>query len=95
MYSVVRTFEGRGHTAATISEAARARVRVLDKVPGFVTLLAIEAETDTLITIEIFESADDMRAALRNGGGVDVSHGEGGLTCVATTVGEIVFQRGL
>lgn len=95
MYSVVRTFEGRGHTAATITEAARARVRILDEVPGFVTLLAIEAESDALITIEIFESADDMQAALRAEGGDGVSYGKGILTCVGATAGEIVFQRGL
>jgi len=96
MYSVVRIFEGGGHPASDVPEAARARVEALDRAAGFVTLLAIKGDDSALITVEIFETLDDMRAA-QSAAGRDawLSPAEGGPEFGRTITGEIIFQRGL
>jgi hypothetical protein len=96
MYSVIRIFEGGGHPASEALAAARTRVEAMGRAAGFVTLLAILGDDGALVTVEIFETLDDMAAAQGSaaiGAGRPPSRGEpeGG----RTIAGEIVFQRGL
>ena len=96
MYSVVRIFEAGGHTASDVPETARAHVEALDRTTGFVTLLAIKGEDGVLLTVEIFETLGDMRAAQAAAGRDALpSPFGGGPDGVRTIAGEIVFQRGL
>jgi len=96
MFSVVRIFEGGGHTASDVPETARARVEALGRTTGFVTLLAIKGDDGALLTVEIFETRDDMRAAQRAAvRDALLSPSEGGPEGARTIAGEIVFQRGL
>ncbi|MDH4045740.1 MAG: hypothetical protein OEW06_14920 [Gemmatimonadota bacterium] len=96
MYSVARIFEGGGHATPDDPEAGRALVEALGGASGLVTLLAIEGDDGALITVEIFETLDDMKAA-QGAAGHDPhpSTSEGGPHHVRTIAGEIVFQRGL
>ncbi len=96
MYSIIRIFEGRGLATSDELEAARARVEVMGRSAGFVTLLAIVGDDRELVTVEIFETLDDMTAAqAADGRDAARSRGpdepEGG----RTITGEIVLQRGL
>lgn len=96
MYSVVRIIEGRGHPASDVPEAARAHVETLGTATGSVTLLAISGDDGTLVTVEIFETLDDMTAAqVVAGPGTGRSSPEAGPEPGRTITGEIVFQRGL
>jgi hypothetical protein len=96
MFSVVRIFEGGGYTASDVPETARARVEALGRTTGFVTLLAIKGDDGALLTVEIFETLDDMRAAQKAAGrDALLSPSEGGPEGARTIAGEIVFQRGL
>jgi hypothetical protein len=96
MYSVVRIFEGGGLTAANAPETARANVEALARTTGFVTLLAIKGDDGALLTVEIFETLEDMRAAQGTAGrDALLSPSEGGPGGARTIAGEIVFQRGL
>lgn len=96
MYSVVRIFEAGGRTASDVPETARVRVEALDRTTGFVTLLAIKGDDGVLLTVEIFETLDDMRAAQEAAGrGARLSPSEAGPGGARTIAGEIVFQRGL
>jgi hypothetical protein len=96
MYALVRIFAGGGHPASDLSEAARARVEVLDTTPGFVTLLAIKGDDGALIVVEIFETLGDMTAALAVAWhDARLSPSPGGPQFGRTISGEIVFQRGL
>ena len=96
MYSIVRIFEGGGRPAADVPETARSRVEALGRAAGFVTLLAIKGDDGALITVEIFETLDDMTdAQVAAGRDARLSHHEGGPESGRTITGEIVFQRGL
>jgi hypothetical protein len=96
MYSAVRIFEGGGLSAADALEAARTRVEALGEAAGLVTLLAILGDEGALVTLEIFETLDDMRAAQRAvGRGARPSPSGDGPQDGRTIAGEIVFQRGL
>jgi hypothetical protein len=96
MHSVVRIFEGGEHPASDVPEAVRARIDALGRAAGSVTLLAIKGDDGALITVEIFETLDDMQAAQRAAGRhAGVSPSEGRPECARTITGEIVFQRGL
>lgn len=96
MHSVIRIFEEGGHRASGALGGAPARAEALGQTPGFVTLLAIQGDDGALVTVEIFETLDDLTAALSGGGG-----GEAWPPCPVeqepcrTISGEIVFQRGL
>ncbi len=96
MYAVVRVSEAGGHTVSDVPETARSRIEALERTTGFVTLLAIRGDDGVLLTVEIFETLDDMRAAQEAAGrDVHLSPSEGGLEGARTIAGEIVFQRGL
>lgn len=96
MYSVVRILEGGGDPTSDVPEAARARVEAMGRVAGFVTLLAIKGDDGALVTVEIFETLDDMRTAQRaSGRDVRLSPSEDRPRADRTISGEIVFQRGL
>lgn len=96
MYSVVRIFEGGEPPASDALAAARARVEVMGGAAGFVTLLAILASDGALVTVEIFETLDDMTAAQRAAGrGASRSPSGNEPERGRTITGEIVFQRGL
>jgi hypothetical protein len=96
MYSLVRIFEAGRDLASEVPEAARARVEALDAAAGFVTLLAIRGDDGALVTVEIFETLDDMRVAqeavVRD---ARLSPSPPGSWPGKTITGEIVFQRGL
>jgi len=96
MYSVVRIFEGGGHAASDALEAAHARAEVIGRAVGFVTLLAILADDSSLVTVEIFETQDDMAAGPgAEGSGASHPPSRDEPECNRTITGEIVFQRGL
>lgn len=96
MYSVVRIYEGSDVPASDVPEATRARVEALGLATGFVTLLAIDGGDGALVTVEIFETLEDLklaqRAAERDARGSSTGGGPGR---GRTITGEIVFQRGL
>jgi len=96
MYAVVRIFEGGGDPASDVPEAVRARVEAMGVAAGFVTLLAIQGDEGALVTVEIFETLGDLRAAERAAGRAGrPSPSEDGPEGDRTITGEIVFQRGL
>jgi hypothetical protein len=94
MYSVVRIVEGAGHPASDGPEVAAA-ANLLGSA-GLVTLLAVGGDDGTLVTIEIFETLDDLRTALAEAHRGSPRWPSGDRPgSVRTIVGEIVFQRGL
>jgi 6-phosphofructokinase len=96
MYSVVRILERGRHTASDVHETARGRVEVMGRSAGFVTLLAILGDDGALVTVEIFETQDDMTAAQGTAGHyASRSPSPDGPEGDRTIAGEIVFQRGL
>jgi len=90
MYSVVRIFDGEESFASSIPQVVRDRVGALGEVAGFVTLLAIRGDDGAVVTVEIFETLEDLRAAWDRHGASETSHNG-----TRTISGEIVFQRGL
>jgi len=96
MYSVVRIFEGDGQPVSHGPEVAPARVGDLSEADGLVTLLAIKGDDGALVTVEIFETLEDLRIAQADAGRADpVLPSEDRPACARTISGEIVFQRGL
>jgi hypothetical protein len=96
MYSVVRIYEGGDVPASDIPEAARARLEALGMATGFVTLLAIDGDDGALVTVEIYETLDDLQVAQGVAGrGARRSPAGGGADRGRTITGEIAFQRGL
>lgn len=96
MYAVVRILEGGNHAAVDVPEAARGLVEAPGGTTGLVTLLAIKGDDGALVTVEIFETLDDLRVA-EGAAGRDTrrSPAEDGSEGGRTISGEIVFQRGL
>jgi len=96
MYSIVRIFEGDGHPASDGPAVAPARVGDLFGAAGLVTLLAIKGDDGALVTVEIFETADDLRIAQADTSRADpLLPFEDPPARTRTISGEIVFQRGL
>jgi len=96
MYSVVRIFEGAGSPASDGPEVAPTGVADLCGSAGFVTLLAIRGDDGALVTVEIFETLDDLRIAEADARRArSPLPAEDGPACARTISGEIVFQRGL
>lgn len=96
MHSVVRIFEGGERPASDLPETAHARVEALGGAAGSVTLLVIRGDDGTLLTVEIFETLDDMTAAQgASGREAPLPPAEGAPECGRTITGEIIFQRGL
>lgn len=96
MYAAVRIFERGTYTPSDVRDAARARVEALGTAASVVTLLAIKAEDGALVTVEIFETFDEMTVAQRSAGTDSwLSPADGGPQPGRAITGEIVFQRGL
>jgi hypothetical protein len=97
MYSVVRIFEGDGSPAPDGPEVTPSRADDLLAATGCVTLLVIKGDDDSRVTVEIFETLDDLTAA-HGGGAGRLAHrwpSPAGPERGRTITGEIVFQRGL
>ncbi len=95
MYATIRRYEGVTERVEELAGAMRKVASSLSRTPGFVCFVMVEAETDVLATVGIFDDQDSLDEADRLIGISVAQHLAELLSERAqATTGEIILQRG-
>lgn len=96
MHATIRHYQGTASRDGELAQAVRHLATRLSQVPGFVSFLVLEAESDVIASISIFEDRESLAEADRLAVALLAEY----LATVLpeygqVTTGEVVFQRGL